>query len=134
MYYYCKRGYFHGSNLWPSDHTTTNLTVAKANNYWSRKSNKETPSSNTSRHDDQLPNKTTTIIIIAIATYIASVIPQVGSGGGSVYANLTPTLKGREIVSDRHSTQNYHDKYYYNFWSKSETMAYASKDGERFIT
>uniref|UniRef100_A0A0V0IAE7 Putative ovule protein n=1 Tax=Solanum chacoense TaxID=4108 RepID=A0A0V0IAE7_SOLCH len=34
-----------------------------------------------------------------------NVIPQVGFGEGRVYANLTPTLGGRETVSDRPSTQ-----------------------------
>ena len=30
-----------------------------------------------------------------------SVIPQVGSGEGRVYTDLTPTLEGREAVFDR---------------------------------
>lgn len=33
------------------------------------------------------------------------VIPQVGSEKGRVYANLTPTSEGREVLSDRPSVQ-----------------------------
>ena len=34
-----------------------------------------------------------------------SIIPQVGSGEGNMYADLTPTPKGREAVSRRPSAQ-----------------------------
>lgn len=45
--------------------------------------------------------------IISFFNNIPNLIPQMGSGEGSVHTNLTPTLgevgRGREVVSDRSS-------------------------------